>query len=59
MTLQDLQAWAQAQIDNTAQPEVSPEVGISVLQMVDELERLQAVVQELEAKLTTVGQRVS
>ena len=59
MTLQDLQAWAQAQIDNTAQPEVSPEVGISVLQMVDELERLQAVVQELEATLTTVGQRAS
>ncbi|UBF29074.1 hypothetical protein K9N68_15285 [Kovacikia minuta CCNUW1] len=59
MTLQDLQAWAQAQIDNTAQPAVNPEVGISVLQMVDELEHLQAYVQELEAKLATAGQRAS
>jgi hypothetical protein len=59
MTLQDLQVWAQAQIDNTARPGVSPEVGVSVLQMVDELERLQAYVQELEAKLATTGQRAT
>jgi hypothetical protein len=59
MTLQDLEAWAQAQIDNTAPPEVSPEVGVSVLQLVDELERLQAYVQELEAKLATAGHRAS
>jgi hypothetical protein len=59
MTLQDLQAWAQAQIDNTAIPAVRPEVGISVLQIVDELERLQAYVRELEAKLATTGQRAS
>jgi len=59
MTLQDLQTWAQAQIDNTALPEAKPEVGVSVLQMVDELERLQAYVQELEAKLATAGQRAS
>ena len=51
MTLQDLQTWAQAQINNTARPEVRPEVGVSVLQIVDELERLQAYVQELEVKL--------
>ena len=37
MTLQDLQTWAQAQINNTARPEVRPEVGVSVLQIVDEL----------------------
>lgn len=59
MTLQDLQAWAQAQINNTARPEVRPEVGVSVLQIVDELERLQAYVQELEAKLATTRQRAS
>ncbi len=59
MTLKDLQAWAQAQIDNTASPEVNPEVGVSVLQVVDELERLQEYVQELEAKLATTEQRVS
>ena len=51
MTFQDLQTWAQAQINNTARPEVRPEVGVSVLQVVDELERLQAYVQELEVKL--------
>jgi hypothetical protein len=56
MTLQDLQTWAQAQIDNTALPEVRPEVGISVLQVVDELEQLQTYVQELEAKLATTIQ---
>ena len=59
MTLQDLQTWAQAQINNTARPEVRPEVGVSVLQIVDELERLQAYVQELEAKLATTRQRAS
>lgn len=59
MTLQDLQAWAQAQINNSARPEVRPEVGVSVLQIVDELERLQAYVQELEAKLAITRQRAS
>jgi hypothetical protein len=57
MTLQDLQSWAQAQIENTAKPAVNPEVGISVLQLVDELERLQSYVQELEAKLATTPNR--
>lgn len=59
MTLQDLQTWAQAQINNSARPEVRPEVGVSVLQIVDELERLQAYVQELEAKLAITRQRAS
>lgn len=59
MNLQDLQAWAQSQIDNTATPAVRPEVGVSVLQVVDELERLQTYVEELEAKLATVGQKAS
>ena len=59
MTLQDLQTWAQAQINNSARPEVRPEVGVSVLQIVDELERLQAYVQELEVKLATTKQRAS
>jgi hypothetical protein len=51
MTLEQLAAWAQAQINNTATPEVRPEVGVSVLQMVDELERLQDYVKVLEARL--------
>lgn len=59
MTLQDLQAWAQSQIDNTALPEVRPEIGISVLQMVDELEQLQAYVQELEVRLAIAMQHSS
>ena len=59
MTLQDLQAWAQAQINNSARPEVRPDVGVSVLQIVDELERLQAYVQELEVKLAITRQRAS
>ena len=59
MTLQDLQTWAQAQINNSARPEVRPEVGVSVLQIVDELEHLQAYVQELEAKLAITRQRAS
>lgn len=59
MTLQDLQTWAQAQINNSARPEVRPEVGVSVLQIVDELERLQAYVQELEVKLAITRQRAS
>jgi hypothetical protein len=50
MTLKELQAWAQAQLDNTAKPEVRPDIGISILQMVDELEELKAYVAELEEK---------
>lgn len=53
MTLKQLQNWAQAQINNTAKPEVKPDIGISVLQLVDELERLQDYVKELENKLTS------
>jgi hypothetical protein len=51
MKLEQLEAWAQAQIDNTASPEVRPDIGVSVLQMVDELDRLQTYVKNLEAKL--------
>ncbi len=55
MTLKQLAAWAQSQIDNTAQPEVRPEIGVTVLQLIDELERLQNRVQELEAKQSTIA----
>ncbi|MBC8122063.1 MAG: hypothetical protein H7Y22_09525 [Gemmatimonadaceae bacterium] len=40
MTLEQLQQWAQAQIDNTAKPEVRPDIAITVLQLIDELEEL-------------------
>lgn len=53
MTLEQLQQWAQAQIDNSAEPEVRPDIGVSVLQLVDELERLHDRVRELEAKSST------
>jgi hypothetical protein len=52
MTLEHLQQWAQTQIDNSAKPDVRPDIGISVLQLLDELERLQGHVKELEAKLS-------
>jgi hypothetical protein len=48
MTLKQLQEWAQSQIDNTAQPEIRPDIGISVLQLIEELEELQSRVKELE-----------
>lgn len=51
MTLEQLQNWAQAQIDNTAIAEVRPDIGVSILQLVDELERLQHYIKELETRL--------
>jgi hypothetical protein len=59
MTLESLQAWAQSQINNTAQPEVRPDIGVSVLQLVDEVEQLQQHVQELEAKLRSPAKSAS
>jgi hypothetical protein len=41
MSLQKLREWAQSQINNTAKPEVRPDIGISVLQIIDELENLE------------------
>lgn len=38
MTLEQLQNWAQAQINNTAKAEVRPDIGISVLQLISKLE---------------------
>jgi hypothetical protein len=59
MTLEDLQAWAQSQVDNTAQPTVRPDIGVSVLQMVEELEDLKAYVAELEARLKVTLKQAS
>lgn len=50
MTLKQLQEWAQSQIDNTAQPEIRPDIGISILQLIEELEELQSRVKELEVQ---------
>ncbi|WP_196519929.1 hypothetical protein [Nostoc sp. WHI] len=55
MTLKQLAAWAQSQINNTAQPEVRPEIGVTVLQLIDELEQLQNRVKELEVKQSTTA----
>lgn len=48
--LKQLQEWAQSQIDNTAQPEVRPDIAITVLQLIDEVERLQNQVNQTETK---------
>jgi hypothetical protein len=55
MTVAQLEAWAQSQIDHTATPEVRPDIGVSVLQMADELVRLQDYIKELEAKLASLA----
>ncbi len=51
--LKQLQEWAQSQIDNTAQPEVRPDIAITVLQLIDEVAKLQNKIQELESKSQT------
>ncbi|MEG4535437.1 hypothetical protein [Microcoleus sp. D2_18a_D3] len=52
--LKQLQEWAQSQIDNTVQPEVRPDIAITVLQLIDEFARLQNKIKELENKSQTV-----
>lgn len=52
--LKQLQEWAQSQINNTVQPEVRPDMAITVLQLIDEVERLQNKIQELESISKTV-----
>jgi hypothetical protein len=51
--LKQLQEWAQSQIDNTVQPEVRPDIAITVLQLIDEVARLQNKIKELENKSKT------
>ncbi|AGY59403.1 hypothetical protein [Gloeobacter kilaueensis] len=38
---EELRLWAQAQIDNSAKPEVRPDIGVTVLQLLDYLTELQ------------------
>lgn len=49
-----LQEWAQSQIDNSVQPEVRPDIAITVLQLIDEVVWLQNKIKELESKSQTV-----
>jgi len=51
--LKQLQDWAQSQIDNTAKPEVRPDIAITVLQLIDEVERLQNQVKQIETQSKT------
>jgi len=37
MTIKKLQQWAKSQIDNTAKPEIRPDIAIIVLQLFDEV----------------------
>ena len=53
MTLKHLQEWAQTQIDNTAQPEIRPDIGVTILQLIDELEELQNRIREIEKEPST------
>lgn len=50
MTLKHLEDWALSQVDNTAQAEVRPDIGVTVLQLIDEIEQLQNRIKELEEK---------
>lgn len=59
MTLDQLQAWAQAQISNTATPEVRPDIGVSVLQLIDELEHLQDKVKKLETQKSAQASNIT
>ncbi|MCC3405922.1 MAG: hypothetical protein JGK17_10095 [Microcoleus sp. PH2017_10_PVI_O_A] len=52
--LKQLQDWAHSQIDNSAEPEVRPDIAITVLQLIDEVERLQNQVKQIETKSPTV-----
>ena len=56
MTLESLQAWAQSQINNTAQPEVRPDIGASVLQLVDEVEQVATVRSRARSKIAHSGE---
>lgn len=51
--LNQLQEWAHSQIDNSAEPEVRPDIAIPVLQLIDEVESLQNQVKQIETKSTT------
>lgn len=55
MTLKHLQKWAQSQIDNTAKLEIRHDIGITVLQLVDEIEDLKHRVNQLEEKLNELN----
>ncbi|PSB13344.1 hypothetical protein C7B69_20415 [filamentous cyanobacterium Phorm 46] len=48
--LKQLQDWAHSQIDNSAEPEVRPDIAITVLQLIDEVERLQNQVNQTQTK---------
>jgi hypothetical protein len=48
-----LQEWAHSQIYNTAKPEIRPDIAITVLQLIDEVERLQNQVKQRETKSKT------
>jgi hypothetical protein len=52
MTLEQLQEWAQSQINHSASPEVRPDIGVSVLQLVEELEDLRSQLKHLETQRT-------
>jgi len=51
--LKQLQDWAHSQIDNSAEPEVRPDIAITVLQLIDEVERLQNQVKQIEIQSKT------
>ncbi len=48
MMVQYLKEWAQTQIDQTAQPEVRPDIAMVVLQLIDKFDSLKNRLKELE-----------
>ena len=48
MKLTELKQWAQSQANQTAEPEVRPDIGRAVLELVDEFDRLDKQLRSLQ-----------
>ena len=51
LKLLKLQTWAKSQINCIAKPEITEDIPIAILQLIDDLDQLQCHVKELEKKL--------
>ncbi len=48
MKLEELRQWAKSQTNQTAEPEVRPDIGRAVLELVDEFDRLDRQLRSLQ-----------
>lgn len=51
LKLLKLQTWAKSQINSIAKPEITEDIPIAILQLIDDFDQLQGQVKELEKKL--------